>query len=295
MKYGYEYMGATSRLVITPLTDRCWITISNALHIKLGANPSGPAGTGKTESTKDLAKAIACQCIVFNCSDQVDYIMMGRLFSGLCQQGCWTCLDEFNRIDIEVLSVIAQQLLQIRTALLAEVSSFNFEDVEIDLKPEFGCHVTMNPGYAGRTELPDNLKVMFRPVAMMIPNYGLIAEIMLGAEGFINAKQLSTKMVQLYKLSSEQLSQQDHYDFGLRAVKSVLVMAGSLKRANTQLNEDNVLIRAMRDANVPKFLKDDLPLFSAIISDLFPEALIAENEYGNFKVVIENIIDDKSL
>jgi dynein heavy chain len=195
MKYGYEYMGATSRLVITPLTDRCWITISNALHIKLGANPSGPAGTGKTESTKDLAKAIACQCIVFNCSDQVDYIMMGRLFSGLCQQGCWTCLDEFNRIDIEVLSVIAQQLLQIRTALLAEVSSFNVEDVEIDLKPEFGCHVTMNPGYAGRTELPDNLKVMFRPVAMMIPNYGLIAEIMLGAEGFINAKQLSTKMV----------------------------------------------------------------------------------------------------
>jgi dynein heavy chain len=207
MTYGYEYMGATSRLVITPLTDRCWITISNALHIKLGANPAGPAGTGKTESTKDLAKAIACQCIVFNCSDQVDYIMMGRLFSGLCQQGCWTCLDEFNRIDIEVLSVIAQQLLSIRKALLAykagEKNTFTFEDREIPIKPEFGCHVTMNPGYAGRTELPDNLKVLFRPVAMMIPDYGLIAEIMLGAEGFANAKILSKKMTKLYSLSSE--------------------------------------------------------------------------------------------
>ena len=173
--YGYEYMGATTRLVITPLTDKCWITITGALHIKLGATPAGPAGTGKTESTKDLAKAIAILCVVYNCSDQVDYQMMQRHFSGLAQQGCWTCLDEFNRILVEVLSVIAQQLQEIRKALLAGVERFDFQGKNINIEANFGCHITMNPGYAGRTELPDNLKVLFRPVAMMIPSYELIA------------------------------------------------------------------------------------------------------------------------
>ncbi len=115
------------------------------------------------------AKALGFFCIVFNCSDTIQYQGMARHFSGLAQTGAWTCLDEFNRIDVEVLSVVAQQLLSIRQALLQNVTRFNFDHQEILLKSTFGVMVTMNPDYAGRTELPDNLKVLFRPVAMMIP------------------------------------------------------------------------------------------------------------------------------
>ena len=143
-----------------------------------------------------MAKGLSIYCIVFNCSEQIEYKIMGRIFSGLVQSGSWSCLDEFNRINVEVLSVIAQQLLDIRQAKLANVLTFNFNEREaMPLNPNCGVFITMNPGYAGRAELPDNLKVLFRPVAMMIPAYGLVAEVMLFSEGFTDAKRLSVKMV----------------------------------------------------------------------------------------------------
>ena len=293
--YGYEYLGNQPRLVITPLTDRAFLTCTGALAMNLGAAPQGPAGTGKTESVKDLGKALARQVVVFNCSDGINYKTMSRMFAGLAQAGAWACFDEFNRIELEVLSVIAQQMLEIVTALGQKIERLDFDGRKITLSKNFGVFITMNPGYAGRTELPDNLKALFRPICMMIPDYALIAEIMFYSEGFADARTLAQKMVQLYKLSSEQLSKQKHYDFGMRAVKSILVMAGGLKRANPNENEDMLLIRAMRDSNVPKFLRDDTVLFMALIRDLFPTVDIRDQPNQLLIQYIENDMRGNNL
>ncbi|XP_058137242.1 dynein axonemal heavy chain 10 [Dasypus novemcinctus] len=290
--YGYEYMGLNGRLVITPLTDRIYLTLTQALSMYLGGAPAGPAGTGKTETTKDLAKALGLLCVVTNCGEGMDYKAIGKIFSGLAQCGAWGCFDEFNRIDASVLSVISSQIQTIRNALIHQLTKFQFEGQEITLDSRMGIFITMNPGYAGRTELPESVKALFRPVVVIVPDLQQICEIMLFSEGFLWAKILAKKMTVLYKLAREQLSKQHHYDFGLRALKSVLVMAGELKRGSADLKEDVVLMRALRDMNLPKFVFEDVPLFLGLISDLFPGLDCPRVRYPDFNDAVEQVLEE---
>ncbi|CAO1601385.1 dynein heavy chain [Xanthoria calcicola] len=268
LAYGFEYLGVPERLVRTPLTDRCFLTLTQAMAQRLGGSPYGPAGTGKTESVKALGVQLGRYTLVFNCDDTFDFQAMGRIFLGICQVGAWGCFDEFNRLEERILSAVSQQVQNIQLALkrLADTGDAQLELAgrQFRVSANTGLFITMNPGYAGRSNLPDNLKKLFRSVAMSRPDKELIAEVMLYSQGFNQAKDLARQVVPFFDACDASLTKQAHYDFGLRALKSVLP-----EQVEPEL-EPQILVQSICETIAPKLISSDIEIMRQVQLEHFP-------------------------
>jgi dynein heavy chain len=264
-----------------------------------GGAPAGPAGTGKTETVKDLGCTLGIYVVVTNCSDEHKYRDMAKIFKGVSQSGLWGCFDEFNRISLPTLSVIAAQVESITMAKKQGLKRFMFPNTEepIMLVPTCAYFITMNPGYAGRQELPENLKVLFRGVTMMTPDRQVIIKVKLASVGYKDCESLSKKFNILYKLCEEQLSKQRHYDFGLRNILSVLRTAGNSKRSEKiGTSEEMIMARTLRDMNLSKFVAQDIPLFLSLLRDIFPlQTNIPQKIYTEIEKKVKGLMAENNL
>ncbi|CAK3926358.1 Dynein heavy chain, cytoplasmic [Lecanosticta acicola] len=308
LAYGFEYLGVPERLVRTPLTDRCFLTLSQALCQRLGGSPYGPAGTGKTESVKALGVQLGRFTLVFNCDDTFDFQAMGRIFLGLSQVGAWGCFDEFNRLEERILSAVSQQIQNIQVGLkkraLDSSAQIDLIGRQLKVHPLTGLFITMNPGYAGRSNLPDNLKKLFRSVAMSKPDKEIIAEVMLFSQGFSEAKTLSRQTVPFFDTCGATLSKQPHYDFGLRALKSVLVSSGGLKRARMASGQEQaadtvvepqIIVQSIRETIAPKMVRDDAILMKQIEGEAFPGVHYVPASLDKLREALQKVVQERQL
>lgn len=278
--YGFEYIGVPQRLVHTPLTNKCFVALTQALNQKLGGSPFGPAGTGKTESVKALGDYLGRMVVVFCCDDTFDFGAMSRIFLGLCKVGCWGCFDEFNRLDDKLLSAVSSQIevieIGLRDSLTIEISG---KSLQVD--NQTGIFVTMNPGYVGRNELPENLKKLFVDVSMDKPDQEVIVDVLLASQGFKNTKGLARKIVPFFQELKALATDQTHYDFGLRALKAVLQNSGKLIKSTE--SEDLIMYRSLCETVLPKLVKQDESIFEALKAKYFAD--IQPGDFEDTKLV----------
>lgn len=269
LTYSFNYIGVPERLIYTPTMEEAFAALGEAVSRAFGGCLFGPAGTGKTETIKALAQNLGKMVLVFNCDDSFDFPAISRLIVGVAQIGAWACFDEFNRLDENVLSSVTGHIETIQDALSRKSHKMEIMGRSVPLSFDTGLFITLNPGYEGRSYLPQTLKRKFREYSMTRSEVLLISQVILRVQGFKEPETSAQGLVELFKSLKEACSSQKHYDFGLRSVKKVVQHCATLMK-HDGTNEKTLFNESLAQTILPGLSPSDEAIYSRKVVKTFP-------------------------
>ncbi|XP_025098007.1 LOW QUALITY PROTEIN: dynein gamma chain, flagellar outer arm-like [Pomacea canaliculata] len=245
-QYGWEFYGADCGAALTPITERCFLSMSMALSRCLGVRITGPVGVGKTETIKGLANILGNFVGVFQCSSVFNPINIGKISQGIAMDGCWGCFDEGQMLSKDALAVLMDHIQAIISAMRAKQNFMYLVDgAEIPIKKNVGLFMTSNPTHSlPEAGVPHDIVGSFRTVSLVKPDIGQILKAKCSALGFRAPNILALRLKVMSELVKDQLPQDYQHFFSAWVLGSVLKRASQKRRS---LRDDRLSDREKRD------------------------------------------------
>ncbi|GMH41196.1 hypothetical protein BSKO_09106 [Bryopsis sp. KO-2023] len=298
LPYGYEFLGKIPQFVATCATDRALLALMKAVHLHRGGALEGQTGTGKTEIVSEMSLMVARRCVMFNCSEEMATSVLKPLLLGLVTTGAWVCLEEFWRLNVAMMSAMSKQILAIQGALRLGERRVTLYNTQVDLAPELAVFVSLKQrSTASRSYMPSNLRVLFRRVVLASPDLWTIAKKTLYALGMKDSAELATTIVSALKSSLYQLSDHNHYDFGIRAIRNILRRVELLKWHSTSPVEGDFPIckEALLRTIVPQLSAEDASLFETIVEEAFSSFMnVPQRPVDSYTDLLKSLKDKTS-
>ncbi|XP_030850579.1 dynein heavy chain 8, axonemal isoform X3 [Strongylocentrotus purpuratus] len=226
--YGNEFFGGQSSLVVTPITERCFLTMAMCMNQFRGSALTGGTGVGKTETVKGLAFFLGRYLALFGCSPHSDPAALGKVVQGLAMDGSWGCFDEFQLLHKEAVAMVLDHVHAVISALQARKKIAVLGDgEEITLGRNIALFITVNNETGLHGDIPMDIKLLFRTVSLVVPDMSLILKARCAAYGFRSPKVLADRLKMVVQQCKDQLNPGDVELFNLKSMVTVLLHAVS--------------------------------------------------------------------
>ncbi|TPX70923.1 hypothetical protein SpCBS45565_g01408 [Spizellomyces sp. 'palustris'] len=274
VKYGYEYIGTSPRLVITPRTNRFMAQIMTLL--RYAASPVLTGSGLQCETLCELSKAVGVRCVLVECAAEWVPGILSRIISGMLSTGCWLCFEHLDRLAEEELSVTAHHIGTVYRnfgmASKARRLKFAYDGREFDVHDTTAVFVTYG-GSKSLRQTPVSLQSLFRPVAIGMPDMKVFVETGLVARGFQRAAMLAKKVAAVFKNLGGMFSMSKEYDFSVGKAAAVVHAAGTLlvRKGYEVTKEVSTIVEALNMVVGPQLGKGDTSLLQDVVREVFGE------------------------